>query len=67
MYTAINGQYNYDFHDTKTLMKNNAMITSSSYESPRKERRGRDEQDKNISVKKRKIAHEPAESLFGHE
>ena len=59
LYTAINEQSDYDFHDTKTLMKNNAMITSSSYESPRNERRGRDEQDKNISVKRRKIANEP--------
>ena len=40
LYTAINEQSDYDFHDTKTLMKNNAMITGSSYESPRNERRG---------------------------
>ena len=59
LFTAINEQSDYDFHDTKTLMKNNAMITSSSYESPRNERRGRDEQDKNISVKRRKLANEP--------
>ena len=59
LYTAINEQSDYDFQDTKTLMKNNAMITSSSYESPRNERRGRDEQDKNISAKKRKLANAP--------
>ena len=59
MFTTINEQYEYDFNDTKTLMKNNVMITSSSNESPRNERRGRDEQDKNVSVKKRKIANGP--------
>ena len=59
LYTAINEQSDYDFNDTTTLMKNNAMITSSSYQSPRNERRGRDEQDKNISNKKRKLAIKP--------
>ena len=34
-------------------MKNNAKITGTSYESPRNERRGRDEQDKNVSVKEK--------------
>ena len=54
LYIAINEQSDYDFNDTTTLMKNNALITSSSYQSPRNERRGRDKQDKNISNKKRK-------------
>lgn len=40
-------------NDTTTLMKNNAKITGTSYESPRNERRGRDEQDKNVSVKEK--------------
>ena len=59
LFTTINEQYQYNFNDTETLMKTYGLITSSSYESPRNERMGRDEQDKNVSVKKRKLMKEP--------
>ena len=59
---TINDEYQYNFNDTQTLMRRNATITRSSYESPRNERRVRDEQDMNVSIKKRKLMKEPVRS-----
>ena len=56
VYNKINEDYEYDFNDTKTLLKDKANINNEIYESPKNERRGRDEIDKNESNKKRKIA-----------
>ena len=56
VYNKINEDYEYDFNDTNTLLKDKANINNEIYESPKNERRVRDEIDKNESNKKRKIA-----------
>ena len=56
VYNKINEDYEYDFNDTNTLLKDKAIINNEIYESPKNERRGRDEIDNNESNKKRKIA-----------
>ena len=55
VYNKINEEYDYNFNDTGSLMKDKALVNNETYESPKNERRGRDEIDRNESNKKRKI------------
>ena len=43
VYNKINEEYKYDFNDTNALIKDKAKINNEIYESPKNERRGRDE------------------------
>ena len=49
VYNKINEDYEYYFNDTNTLLKDKAIINNEIYESPKNERRGRDEIDNNES------------------